>query len=81
MRMTSASARRRMMLTRSSTAISVVDQASKCFSPSQINLIVAGPLVTLIKKKKEIHLKCQNIATSDSLCFKTITLAKVKVSY
>ena len=52
MRMTSASARRRMMLTQSSTAISVVDRASKCFSPSQINLIVAGPPVTLIKKKK-----------------------------
>ena len=81
MRMTSASVRRRMMPTQSSTATSVVDQVSKCFSPSQINLIAVGPPVTLIKKKKEIPLKYQNIATSGSLCFKTITSAKVKVSY
>ena len=79
MHMTSASAYPGMKLIQYFTATSVADQASNSSSPSQINLIVAGPPVTLIKKKKEIHLKYQNIATSDSLCYKTITSAKVKV--
>ena len=79
MYMTYASACPRMILTLSFIAINVVDRAYKCFSPNQIILLDADQRVTLIKKTKEIPLRCQNIATSDYLCFKTNTSAKVKV--